>query len=262
MPSKNNQTILERITRHAGSILMNHFKRSGIDYLRLKKYQEIVTAADIASNTYITKQLLTHFPEYDIISEEAEKIDNRETKTWYIDPLDGTTNFAYGFTHFAICIGLAEGSDLLEGMVGLPTRKELYYAKKGKGAFVDRKKIHVSGTSSLTQMMTLFCSGYSPEGRSQFMKILHALNRHNPRVRQFASAGVEMTALACGRADAVILTDTKPWDVIAGIVLVREAGGLVTNIQGEEWTPKDTVVIGTNGILHKPLLQVIQKAVR
>lgn len=254
-----------RIARAASALLRRNFRRAGVRVHHHKAHEEIVTATDLASNHLITKMLIKYFPKDDIVSEEARMIDNVGKRTWFIDPLDGTTNFAYGYTHYAVCLGLvdAHGQPQL-GVIGIPERNEFYFAERGKGAWMatdgikQKTRLRVSAAPSLTRAMLLFCSGYSPEGQQEFLRVLKRIYPHKPRVRQFASAGIELTALAAGRADAVILTDTKPWDVMAGIVLIREAGGRITDLKGAPWTPRANSLLGSNKKLHPALLKSIK----
>lgn len=244
-----------QITQAVNKLLMNKFKRSGNNNIKFKKHAEIVTDADLSANKYITNKLLKYFPNYDIVSEEAKKIDNPGTKTWYIDPLDGTTNFAYGFLEFATCLSLQNEKETLLGTIGLPPAQEIYYAEKNKGAWCNGKKIKVSTTNNLENSMFLLCTGHSPLGKNRYQKLLQKLDITKLRFRFFAAAGVELSAVASGKADAAILSKIHPWDVLSGVLLVREAGGKVTNWQGKEWQITDDNLIASNGKLHNKILK-------
>lgn len=246
------------ITKYLNKTLLKRFYAFDRQKIRLKKDDEIVTPADIEMNDYITKTLLKKFPAYDIVSEEAKMIDNSGKERWYVDPLDGTTNFAFGFPEFASCIGFIDGDNIIKaGVIGLPVQKQVFYAEKGEGAWCNGKKIHVSRILSLEKSMLLLCYGHSPSGRKRFRRLSNNLTAISTgHLRIFSSAGVELAAIAMGKADACIMADIHPWDVVAGVALIREAGGKVTNWQGKPWTPKDQAMVSSNGLIHDQIIKI------
>ena len=245
-----------KITKHLNKFLTKKFKGFDSGDIKFKKHREVVTSVDLESNKHITEILLKNFPDHDIISEEAKKIDGKGTKTWYIDPLDGTTNFAYGSTEFSTCIGLEDNGEILLGVVGIPIRNKGYSCEKGGGAYCDKKKIKVSKRDKLQDAMFLLCPGHSPEGRGRFEKYFGGGKNIKGHWRFFGSAGIELSSVADGRADTCILSDIHPWDVVAGVLLVREAGGKVTNFQGDEWKIGDETLIASNGTIHDKVLEM------
>lgn len=246
-----------KIIGFANKLLMQKFQRLGENGIRLKKHAEIVTDADIIANKYITGELLKNFPNHDIISEEAKKIDNPGTKTWYIDPLDGTTNFAYGFPLFASCLALEDQADIKIGVIGLPAMKQIFYAEKNKGAYRDHKKIFVSELKKMKEGMILVCRGHSPAGRNRYNKFWDKFVKTQTRhTRHLASAGIELTAVAQGQIDGCVMAEIHPWDVLAGVLLIREAGGYVTNWQGKDWQIGDKTMIASNGKIHKEIVRL------
>ena len=249
-----------KLTKKINKLLLSRFKPSGTTILKMKKDEEIVTQADVDSNRLITRFLLKHFPNDDIISEEAGKINKPGKKTWYIDPLDGTTNFAYGYLAFATCLArVNERGEVDLGAIGLPPANEVLYAKKGGSAWLNNKKISVSKDGDhRKRKMFLFCGGHSDEGQKKFTKIMARVSPSKMRFRSFASAGMEVAAVACGRADGCVLVETKPWDVLPGVLLIRAAGGRATNLAGKEWTINDTSLVGSNGVCHDELLNLIK----
>ena len=248
--------IATKITKHLNKLLTKRFENFDSNNINFKKHREVVTSVDLESNEYITKTLLKNFPDHDIISEEAKKIDNPGTKTWYIDPLDGTTNFAYGSTEFSTCIGLEDGGEILLGVIGVPIRNKIYQCKKNSGAYCNRKKIKVSTRDNMQDAMLLLCPGHSPEGRNRFEKYFNGGKNIKGHWRFFGSAGIELSSVADGKADACILSDIHPWDVVAGVLLVREAGGKVTNFQGDDWQIDDETLIASNGVIHDEILEL------
>ncbi|MFH1789885.1 MAG: inositol monophosphatase [bacterium] len=253
------QTIVNLIKK-VNILLMDRFQPIGSETLTMKKDEEIVTQADMDSNKIITNFLLKHYPNDDIISEEAEKINNPGKKTWYIDPLDGTTNFAYGYRSFATCVArIDETNDVEMGFIGLPAYNEIFWAKKDGLAWMNNHQIHVSDPKRhRSRDMFLFCGGHSNEGQKKFTKILRNISPTTMRFRSLASAGIEFSSVACGRADGCVLVEVHPWDVLAGALLVRAAGGKVTNFQGKQWTINDQTIIASNNACHDKLLGLVK----
>ncbi|MBF8280689.1 MAG: inositol monophosphatase [Candidatus Magasanikbacteria bacterium] len=257
----NELQIAFNISVTADHLILKQFRRAGNSKHDYKAHHEIVTKTDKESNDLMIKLLTKAFPNDDIISEEAAMVDNPGKRVWYVDPLDGTTNFAYGLTNFSTCLGLYD-SDFRVGVISIPTHHEFYLAEKGKGAWLLEKnrgnkktRLHVSKRNDLQSAMTLTCSGYSPEGWRTYFKFLRTMQKYHSKIRQFGSAGIELSALAAGRADVIVLTDVRPWDVAAGICLVREAGGMVTDFQGRPWKPGMKTLLGTNGLMHPLMLK-------
>ncbi len=244
------------ITKQTNDLLRKRFNRHGARNIHFKKHAEIVTATDLLANRQITKALLQAFPNYDVISEEAKKIDNPGTKTWYIDPLDGTSNFAYGFSEFATCLALQNKKTTLLGVIGLPLFQEIYYAEKNKGAWCNRGRLYVSSNNKHDKPMLLLCAGHSPVGRERFHNFFSKLDLTQLRFRMFFSAGVEMISVASGRADVCVLSEIKPWDVLAGVILVREAGGQVINWHGQDWKLDDKTLIAGNKKTIEQMLEL------
>jgi len=254
-----NLKIAIKIIEQSNVLLSKKFKTLGAGSVHLKKNQEIVTAADIEINKFITKKLLKNFPDDDILSEEAKKIDNPGKDTWYIDPLDGTTNFSYGFREFAVCLAKISPKDIEIGVIGIPLSKEIYWSEKGKSAFLNSKKIRVS--SALThgkKSMLLLCGGHKHSSQQKFLDIIEKIDINKLRFRVLSSAGVELSSVACGRADACVFSDVLPWDVLAGVLIVRAAGGKVTNFQGQEWTLQDNTLVASNGQIHNEILKLVK----
>ena len=249
-----------KIVKQANKLLAKHFRTLGLDAVRLKKNEEIVTEADFTANKLITEKLLKYFPNDDIVSEEAQKIDNPGKNTWYIDPLDGTTNFSFGFRDFATCLGRITPEKIDVGVVGLPLAKEVYWAENGSKAYLNGKEICVSTTANHgSRAMILVCGGHTPKQRTHSIQIIDNMGKKSFRFRVLSSAGVETTAVACGRADGYISTGIKPWDVLPGVLIIRQAGGRVTNFNGDDWTITDGDIVASNGLIHDQLLELMAK---
>ncbi len=249
-----------KIIKETNKLLFKKFEPSGTNTLKMKKNEEIVTQADMDANKLITDYLLKNFPNDDIISEEAGKINNPGKRTWYIDPLDGTTNFAYGYRDFATCLArVNESGEVDLGVIGLPAYSEVFYSQQGASAWLNNKKIEVSKNNDhRTRKLFLFCGGHSDFGQKKFTKIMQRINPSKVRFRSFASAGIETSSVACGKADGCVLVEAKPWDILPGVLLIRSAGGKVTNLKGKDWTINDVGLVGSNGICHEELLRLVK----
>jgi len=249
-----------KLIKKVNKLLLKKFRPTGTDTLMMKKNEEIVTQVDIDANKLITNFLLKNFPNDDIISEEAGKINKPGKKTWYVDPLDGTTNFAYGYLDFSTCLARTNANNEVDlGIIGLPAYKEVFSAQKGGLAYLNNKKITVSsGSEHRNKKLFLFCGGHSNFGQKIFINIMQKIDPQKVRFRSFASAGIETSSVACGRADGCVLTEAKPWDILPGVLLIRSAGGVVTNLGGDEWTINDVGLVGSNGVCHEELLKLVK----
>jgi myo-inositol-1(or 4)-monophosphatase len=246
-----------KTVKKINKLLKKEFNSLGQTKIESKKHGEIVTETDKKANQIIINTIKKYFPKDNIISEEAPEIKNNSTRTWYVDPLDATTNFAYGFKEFTTHIAFAVKDDIKVGVIGVPLTNEIYWAQKNKGAFVNNKKISVQKPKH-KKIMALICGGHTTAGIIKLNKIFKNLNNQNARVRVFAAAGIEMTSVATGKADLCIMTDVHPWDVAPGVVIAREAGATITNFKGETWKLKDkNIIVGASKKLHKIALSQI-----
>lgn len=248
-----------KIIQQANLLLIKNFQTLGLKKVQFKSNEEIVTNVDFLADQLITKKLIQMFPTDNIISEESEKINKKSEYTWYVDPLDGTTNYSLGLRDFSTCLALVKNKQIISGVIGIPLAKELYWAEQNTPAFLNGQPIHVSvAQKNRPRYMLLLCGGHSAAGQSNFKKVVAQLNPKIFRFRILSSAGIETTAVACGRADGFISPDIRPWDVLPGVLLVRAAGGRVTNFKGEEWGIEDKNIVASNGLIHKKLLELVK----
>ncbi len=244
--------------REAGKILLAEFDRPA--KITYKGDVDLVTEADRRSEQTVVARLNTHFPKHAIVAEEGGGRETDSRYRWYVDPLDGTTNFAHGYPCFAVSIGLAEGppgsEDLLVGVVYNPVSEELFTAAKGEGAFLNQKKVQVSPVEQLAT--GLLATGFPSHKRAQNPNIHYywdfTLRSHG--VRRDGSAALDLAAVACGRFDGFWEFGLKPWDTAAGVLLVREAGGVATDFGGRAYRPGDREILASNGRIHTEMQQV------
>ena len=219
----------------------------------------LVTEADHAADKAIQEVIKKSFPDHGIVSEEtAEKITNSEFK-WIIDPIDGTVNFANGIPICCVSIGLEQNGKMLMGAVYNPIFKEFYFAEKGKGATLNEKKISVSNKTEVLRscLVTGFPYTYldQPNGPLQ---VFERLIRRGIPVRRLGSAAIDLCWVAAGRFDGFYEHQLNAWDSAAGFIIVEEAGGKVTDLKGDTYSPYQPGIIATNGIIHDELIEWVK----
>src|SRR5262252_79364 len=251
---------MSAIAREVGALLIKYFHEGlKIEY---KGDADLVTAADRASESLIRERVSKQFPAHDVLGEEQGLKDRGSEYRWYVDPLDGTTNFAHGFPVFAVSMGLehrsAQGAARIGGVVFDPTRDELFSAEKGKGAQLNGKPIRVSRISQLNEC--LVATGFPSHKRHKNPNIhfYHQITLRTHGVRRAGSAALDLCNVACGRYDAFWEFNLNSWDTAAGVLLVQEAGGTVTNFSGGPFNIDSREVLGSNTLLHAELLKEFQ----
>jgi myo-inositol-1(or 4)-monophosphatase len=242
------------IAREAGALLMTYFdRRIAIEY---KGDADLVTAADRASEKLIVGKLRELWPSHEIVGEEGTR-DNTGTSDyrWYVDPLDGTTNFAHGYPVFCVSIGLEYRNELIVGVLYDPTRNELFAAAKGSGATLNGKPIHVSTTRTLSE--SILATGFPSHKRHKNPNIhfYHQITLRTHGIRRAGSAALDLANVACGRYDGFWEFNLNPWDTSAAVVIVREAGGVVTKFDGSDFNIDSREVLASNRLLHEELMQ-------
>jgi myo-inositol-1(or 4)-monophosphatase len=240
--------------REAGDILLAEFDRPvKISY---KGEVDIVTQADKRSEQAIVARLRTHFPKHAIVAEEGGGSESESPFRWHVDPLDGTTNFAHGYPCFCVSIGLEEGGELIAGVIYQPVSGELFTAAKGEGAYLNQKKIHVSPIETLAT--SLLATGFPSVKRSQNANIHYywdfTMRSHG--VRRDGSAAMDLAAVACGRFEGFWEFGLHSWDTAAGVLLVQEAGGVVSQFDGRPYHLGDRELLASNGKVHSEMKDV------
>ena len=248
---------IQRIAREAGELLMSHFGKVAIEY---KGEVDLVTVADRETEQLIVKRIRALWPDDDITGEEGTRTDSGADYRWYIDPLDGTTNFAHGYPVFCTSIAVEDvkAGERVAGVVFDPTRNELFSAAKGEGAQLNGKPIHVSKTAKLSE--SLVATGFPSHKRHKNPNIhfYHQITLRSHGVRRAGSAAMDLAYTACGRYDAYWEFNLNPWDTAAGVLLVQEAGGRVTDFWDGPFDIASREVAASNTLLHPQLLKEMQ----
>ena len=240
--------------QEAGTLLLSEFDHPAkISY---KGEVDIVTQADRRSEEAIVTRLRTYFPKHAIVAEEGGGSESDSSFRWYVDPLDGTTNFAHGYPCFAVSIGLEEAGELLVGVIYQPVTGELFTAVRGEGAYLNQKRIRVSQVDRLAT--SLLATGFPSVKRTQNPNIHYywdfTLRSHG--VRRDGSAALDLAAVAAGRFDGFWEFGLHSWDTAAGVLLVREAGGMATRLNGQPYRPGEPEILASNGLVHAEMQRV------
>lgn len=254
--------ITERVAhlaQKAGGFIGKQALTFSLSDVELKAKSDLVSYVDKETEKLLVSGLKEIVPEAGFITEE-KTIDQSDdqTYTWIIDPLDGTTNFVHGVPTFAVSIGLKKGNEMVSGVIYEVNRQECFYAWKGGGAFLNGRLIHVSVAEKVDD--SLFSTGFPPyrfELLDQYLAILNALMENSHGIRRIGSAATDLAYVACGRFEGFFEYNLNPWDVAAGIVLVKEAGGTVTDFKGGDNMLYGRQIVAA-GPVHPELLRIVQ----
>ena len=252
---------MSAIAREAGALLLPYFHEGlKIEY---KGDADLVTAADRASELLIRERITKQFPSHDVLGEEQGLNDQGSDYRWYVDPLDGTTNFAHGYPVFCVSIALEQrthgGARRIAGVVYDPTRDELFSAELGKGAHLNGAPIRVSKIAQLKEC--LVATGFPSHKRHKNPNIhfYHQITLRTHGVRRAGSAALDLCNVACGRFDGFWEFNLNPWDTTAGALIVEEAGGKVSRFDGSRFQIDSRETLASNGLLHEALVNEFQE---
>lgn len=256
-----NLNIMIKAARKAGRSLVKDFREVENLQVSMKGAGDFVSKADLAAEAILKEELLGARPTYGWLAEEGGSEDGKDpTRRWIVDPLDGTTNFLHGLPHWAISIALEHKGQIVAGVVFDAAKDEMFYAEKGAGAWLnDSNRLRVSGRNRMIE--SIFATGLPFGGRSDLPATLQDLARLMPTcagVRRWGSAALDMAYVAAGRYDGFWERRLNPWDLAAGVLLVREAGGLVQPLNPEGDILEDGEVICAN----EPIFDAFSKVIR
>jgi len=236
------------IAREASALVRDYAGRHiGFE---LKGEHDLVTAADRASEKLILQRLQAHYPSHSIVAEESGGREGSSEFRWYVDPLDGTTNFAHGFPAYNVTLALEREGELIAGVIADPTRDEIFTAEQGAGAFLNGDRIHVSKVNRVED--ALLATGFPSRRRHQNINVhfFYQLSMLSHGVRRPGAAALDLAYVACGRLDMFWEFSLHPWDIAAGILLIREAGGMCTDMRGKPIDLLDPHILADNGLVH------------
>ena len=242
----------------AGTICLKHQDLLSSGDIQLKSPKDLVTVVDRAVEDYLVEQILQKYPDHDIIREEGEDILSGNSHCWIIDPVDGTTSYAYGQPFYSISIALKEDGELVAGVVYAPALGQLFHAARRHGAFLNDKPIAVSDCSILSE--SVLGTGFACLRSGHAHNNLKYLNRLLPNirdVRRCGSAALDMAYVAAGKYDGFWELNLNLYDISAGVLLVEEAGGTICDFQGGQQMPEKGIV-ATNGKITRELLSYLE----
>lgn len=251
--------LMKDVARGAGAIQLKHLGHAGkIEY---KGVANIVTAVDKECEAFIVSEFHKHFPDYDVLAEEGSGNRSKSEYRWIIDPLDGTVNYAHGFPVFCVSIALERDGHLIAGVIYDPNRDELFSAAIGCGAFMNDSPIGVSKWKAVSE--SLLATGFAynlhegerRDNMDHFSNFVHA----SQALRRPGSAAIDLAWVACGRLDGFWELFLKPWDMAAGVVLIREAGGMVTSFKGGEFDLYGVEILVSNGNIHREMMEILNR---
>jgi myo-inositol-1(or 4)-monophosphatase len=252
---------MSAIAREAGALLLHYFQQKlRIEY---KGEADLVTAADRASEALIRERISKQFPSHDVLGEEQGLNDRGAEYRWYVDPLDGTTNFAHGYPVFCVSMAVEQRTGTsarrIAAVVYDPTREEIFSAERGKGAQLNGQPIHVSKIAQLNEC--LVATGFPSHKRHQNPNIFfyHQITLRTHGVRRAGSAALDLCDVACGRFDGFWEFNLNPWDTAAGALIVEEAGGKVTRFDGSTFELDSRETLASNGRVHAALIREFQE---
>lgn len=241
-----------KAAKEAGILIMKNFGK--VD-AKSKKGLEIVTEVDKKSEKIIVNIIRKNFPDHCILSEEIGLLGKKSDYCWVIDPLDGTTNYAVGFPYFAVSIALAYKEEPVVGVIYDPYNNDIFTAEKGRGAFMNNRRIKMRKESKLN--CAIFGSDLGYKKRKEMIPYIRKMVSVR-YIRIIGSAAKGLVDVASNRTQAYIHNYIKPWDMAAGCLLIREAGGLVTAIDGSGWSLFGKTILASNPDLHRKLLKVLK----
>lgn len=258
---KRNITIMKKFITHtileAGKILMKSYHN--IERIDIKKDAGYVTEADTRAEEFIIESISKEFPDHSILAEESGTREKDSPYKWIIDPLDGTTNFVHGLPFFCVSIACEHKGEIIIGAVYNPVINELFFAEQNKGAYLNGKSIRISNTPILSS--SLLATGfyyYKGKRLTEAINKFSVLKQKCTGVRRYGSAAIDLSYTACGRFDGYWERDLSPWDVAAGYLIVKEAGGIISNYNGKECTVYDKEIMASNGLIHDYMVDILK----
>lgn len=249
--------IAVEIAREAGALLSELSKRP--HEISYKRRSDLVTEADRRSEALIIDRLRRHFPEHAVVAEEGGGQKTASDYCWYVDPLDGTTNFAHGFPVYCVSLGLTYRGEVIAGVVYDPTRDELFTAERGSGASLNGRRLSVSKNPDLSE--SLMATGFPPFASNHDLNIqfFFKLTHLSHGIRRAGAAALDLCSVAAGRFEGFWELKLNPWDKAAGSLIVQEAGGRISDLTGGPFNLLRDEIVASNGLIHDSMLQVFSE---
>jgi myo-inositol-1(or 4)-monophosphatase len=249
--------------RAGGRVIMDYWGKRGQFVIEEKGRNDYVTIADREAEDAITRVVRARFPDHTIVAEESGSSAGSAGYRWYIDPLDGTTNFVHGYPLFCVSVGIADAQGMRAAAVYDPLRDEMFTAARGRGAMLNGEPIHVSAIGRLTQGLIVTGIPFRSLDRlEEYLRSLRAVVERSAGIRRDGSAALNLAYTACGRYEGFWEMGLSSWDVAAGSLIVQEAGGVVTDFAGRHSYIDSGDIIAANPEIHPSLLEIVREAYR
>ena len=259
--SSANINVMVKACRKASKILIRDFGEIENLQVSLKGPGDFVTASDKKVEKILIEELQKARPNYSILSEEIGEINNDKSFKWIIDPIDGTANFLHGIPHFAISIGLEHDKEIICGIIYDPIKDEMFVAEKGNGSYLNNQRMRVSSRSKLKDCI-IFTGGPKRESKDRELTIKE-YNSFSSKVlipiRKLGSASLDMAYVAAGRCDGFWQRNLNYWDIAAGIILVKESGGFITDFKGKDEYIQNKTILAANTKINNEMIEVLKQ---
>ncbi|MDD5071582.1 MAG: inositol monophosphatase family protein [Patescibacteria group bacterium] len=242
--------------KEAGQFLMANINK--VKEVSFKAKSDIVTNIDIGSEKIIIDKIKINFPEHSILSEESGFTGQHTGYIWIMDPIDGTMNYYHASAPFRVALCLVYQQQPIISAIYNPVKDELYFAEAGKGAMLNNRKIHVDENNELKKSVVLTHISSKKDARARTILALDSIFKKTLHMRMFGSGLAAMSYIASGKFDIFFNVKTYPWDILPGSLLIQEAGGTVTDIEGKQITIESTSVLATNGKVHDQMLELLE----
>jgi myo-inositol-1(or 4)-monophosphatase len=252
--------VLEQAVNESTKILVENFD-TDFKIGRKKDYTDLVTEVDKKSEAKIIEVILSHFPSHNVLSEEIGNLNKQSDYVWIVDPIDGTVNYAHAVPVFCISIALEINKEVKLGLVYNPVSGERFFSEAGKGAYFGDRKISVSNISSLKD--GLIVTGFPYGAKNNMDRCIDHFNnfiKFGLPIRRLGSAALDLCYVAAGRFEGFWEVSLNPWDVAAGYLILKEAGGKITDFTGNRYSIYNKQILATNGKVHDEMIEVLAKA--
>ena len=251
--------LAKEVALKAGKLLKDNFNKFDRRGVKIKSKDQIQTWVDRAAEKIILKEIRNNFPDHRILAEESGHNGKKSDYFWIIDPLDGTTNYTMHLPVYSTSIALAYKNQIVLGVTYVPELNELSVAELGKGAFINNKRLKVSAQNKLDKSLLTFCHGSMVHDIKRAIKLYSKFKMKGFDYRQIGSAVMEFNFVASGRTEAIMLPGANLYDVAAGALMVREAGGRVTDFKNKQWNIHSKDILATNSKVHNQVLKIINE---
>lgn len=251
--------VAKQAALEAGEVIQKYSGNFGKKNIKGGDKSNFATKADVEAEKVIVKILTNNFPDHNIVAEESGSKDNKSDHTWVIDPLDGSFTFGQNIPYFTVSIGLLKENTPIVGVINHIGFKNLYWAKIGQGAYLNGKKIHVSSKKGLQETAGTLDAGHNLKRQVKIDLYINKLITKIGYPFEFGSAAVTLALVADGTLDLYV-NQAYPWDFVGGAIIVREAGGKVTDFEGNEpdWTSERLNIVASNGLVHDQILEALR----